>query len=127
MVVFEKDGTDGTLTGTIKLSPGKYRITISAGGGLDGYAVRLYSDLASGKSGDIATSLWTAGSGGGAYGIWVLAEDADVNYQVGTVGVDSFVGPFHCTAGGSVIDALASGGTILDIKVGVAGSVSGLE
>lgn len=31
MVVFEKDGTDGTLTGALELSPGQYRITMTGG------------------------------------------------------------------------------------------------
>lgn len=110
---FEANGSSGTKTGTLAMRKGLYRITMAAGGGSYGWETRTLS-IGCCTSGDKTSSVYGAGGGGGMYGVWQITLNTYINYQVGAVDANSFIGPFTCTAGGV--------GTTRS-----AGGVSGLE
>lgn len=111
---FEANGSAGTKTGTLAMRKGLYRITMAAGGGSYGWETYTYVHPSCCSSGSTSSSVYGAGGGGGVYGVWQVATNSYVKYQVGAVDANSFIGPFTCTSGGV--------GTTR-----AAGGVSGLE
>lgn len=113
--VLETNGTSGTKTGTLAMRKGLYRITMAAGGGSWGWVLASYDSMLR-----YTGVLRSAGGGGGVYGTWEVLADSYVNYQVGAVDANSFIGPFTCTAGGAINSSYED-------ETKTAGTVSGLD
>ena len=94
------------MTGTIDLSPGKYRITMTGGGGSPGLCWRPGSKFERSAS---------CGSGGGIYGILTLEETSSMTYCVGAINTATTFGPLSCGPGNaptSSTSSSVSGGAI---------------
>lgn len=111
----EVNGSSGTVSGTIPVRKGTYRLTMCGGGGTPGYESYTPQSGSSGCCGGGVTpasdTTYGCGSGAGICCVFTVTENCYMNYSCGAVNTQSSFGTtFICGAGLS--GTSRSGGTL---------------
>jgi hypothetical protein len=109
---FVANGSNGTLTGTIAMPKGNYRITMCGGGGSPGLI----------WAGSKFVRKVSCGSGGGIYGCMQVTKNQYISYSVGAINAATTFGSLTCNAGGVAVQLDSDNG-----KGGTGGTISGTE